>query len=54
MRALLLKLKTICVIKKIDLNKSLMAADRKNSGTCDRISMMYTLIEVCGITEGES
>lgn len=41
-------------MKKIDLIKCFQAADRKNSGTCDKISMMYTLIEVCGLNEAES
>lgn len=51
LQSLLLKLRTICVIKEINLKKSLLNADRKASGSCDRISMLYILIEVCGLSQ---
>lgn len=54
LQALLLKLRTICAIREIDLGKSLRKADRKAGGSCDRISMLYVLIEVCGLSQQES
>lgn len=41
-------------MKEIDLRKGLLRADRKASGSCDRISMLYVLIEVCGLSQQES
>ena len=54
LKALFLKLKTICVIKKINLFLQFTMADKSRAGTCNKIEMNYILMEICGLTTEES
>jgi hypothetical protein len=54
LRALLLKLQTICIVKRINLKRQFEEADKGSTGCCKHIEMMYVLMEVCGLTADES
>ena len=50
----MLKLKTIIVSRKIQVDRKFQEADKRRSGALNRIEMMYVLREVCGLSQEES
>ena len=53
LNALLLKLKTIIVDKRIILLRHFQEADKRRGGACNEIEMRYVLMEICGLSEEE-